>query len=297
MGLQKDLDTLYDWSSKWLLKFHPNKCKSVTISRTGSSEREYHLYDNDNQKVTLERTDGEKDIGVLVDKNLNFRKHIQAQISKANSIMGLIRRTYSYLDETNFKYLFKALVRPHLEYAATVWNPHGKQEIEDLENVQRRATRQLPSLKGMSYPERLKKLKMPTLKYRRTRGDMIETYKILNNCYDSKVSEGLLPEVHSTTTRGNERKLQKRGFKKDIRKYSFTQRVVNTWNDLPNSVIQAKTIKSFEAKLDKYWENQDMLYDHKVDLEMRKKAGNHKVLRAQNDEEDMDKVAGDSQRP
>jgi hypothetical protein len=63
--------------------------------------------------------------------------------------------------------LFQAVVRPILEYAAAVWSPYTKKDIELIENVQRRATKQVPSLKQLSYTDRLKKLKMPTLKYRR----------------------------------------------------------------------------------------------------------------------------------
>jgi hypothetical protein len=90
-------------------------------------------------------------------------------VNKANSIMGLIRRTYTYLDEQSFKYLFQALVRLHIEYAEAVWSPFKVGDIEKVENVQRRATKQVPTLKNMEYNERLKKLKMPTLKYRRMR--------------------------------------------------------------------------------------------------------------------------------
>ena len=103
--------------------------------------------------------------------------------------MGLIRRTYTFLDETSFRFLFQALVRPNLEYAAAVWSPYTKKDIELIENVQRRATKQVPSLKQLSYTNRLKKLKMPTLKYRRLGGDMIETFKIINGIYDKEVTE------------------------------------------------------------------------------------------------------------
>ena len=130
------------------------------------------MYDNKGKEVKLEQSDGEKDIGVLVDVTISFRTHIQNQINKTNSIMGLIRRTYTYLDEQSFKYLFQALVRPHLEYAAAVWSPYKSGEIEQIiEIVQRRAMKQIPSLKNMEYNQRLRKLNMPTLKYRRARGD------------------------------------------------------------------------------------------------------------------------------
>ena len=108
--------------------------------------------------------------------------------------MGLIRRTFTYLhyvNKHNFKYLFQALVRSHLEYAAAVWSPYKQHDIDSIENVQRRAIKQIPSLKDMEYPDRLKKLKMPTLKYRHLRGDMIETFKIITGIYDNEVTEGI----------------------------------------------------------------------------------------------------------
>ena len=84
-------------------------------------------------KVELEQSDGKKYIGVLVDETLSFNKHIQNQVNKANSIMGLIRRTYTHLDEQSFKYLFQALVRPHIEYAEAVWSPFKAGDIEKIE--------------------------------------------------------------------------------------------------------------------------------------------------------------------
>jgi hypothetical protein len=83
----------------------------------------YIVYHNDGNIIELEQSDGEKYIGVLVDENLSFSKHIQNQVNKANSIMGLIRRIYAHLDEQSFKYLFQTLVRPHIEYAEAVWTP------------------------------------------------------------------------------------------------------------------------------------------------------------------------------
>ena len=105
-----------------------------------------------------------------MDDQLTISRHIQQQANKENSIMGLIRRTYSYLDDQSFKYHFQALVRPHLEYAEAAWSPSKVGDIDVIENVQRRATKQIPSLKNLEYTDRLKKLKMPTIKYRRLRG-------------------------------------------------------------------------------------------------------------------------------
>ena len=94
----------------------------------------------------------------MVDNKINFDKHIRQQVNKANSIMGLKRRTYTFLDETSFRYLFQALVRPHLEYAEAVWSPFTKKDIDTIEKVRKRATKLIPSMRNMDYTNRLKKL-------------------------------------------------------------------------------------------------------------------------------------------
>ncbi len=88
-----------------------------------------------------------------------------------------MRVAFTYIDEEMIKKIITALLRPTLEYAAVVWNPHLKKHIEKLEKVQRAATRWVPSLRDLSYEERLKKLQLPTLTERRERGDMIMLYK------------------------------------------------------------------------------------------------------------------------
>jgi hypothetical protein len=115
-------------------------------------------------------------------------------------------------------------------------------DIDSIENVQRRATKQIPSLKDMEYPDRLKKLKMPTLKYRRLRGDMIETFKIITVIYDNEVAEGIFDLDPNTRTRGHSKKIKKKFCKINLRKFSFTNRIVDLWNTLPQSVIDAKDV-------------------------------------------------------
>ena len=64
-------------------------------------------------------------------------------------------------------------------------------------------------MKNLEYGERLRKLKLPTLKYRRMRGDMIETFKIITGIYDKRVTKDIFHLSKSTTTRGNTYKLEK----------------------------------------------------------------------------------------
>ena len=68
--------------------------------------------------------------------------------------------------------------------------------IEAVERVQKRATKQLPGMKHLPYPERLNILKLPTLVYRRACGDMIETYKLLHDKYYGEYSQ--LVKLHAS---------------------------------------------------------------------------------------------------
>ena len=88
----------------------------------------------------LENVRHEKDLGVTIDDRLTFEQHIQEKITKANQIMGLIRRSFIHLDADKFKRLFKALARPHVEYAQAVWSPMRKKDIIAIEkyNKERR---------------------------------------------------------------------------------------------------------------------------------------------------------------
>ena len=209
----------------------------------------------------------EKDIGVIIDDKLSFSKHMASKIKKANSVMGLIRRTYSHLDEESFLLLYKGLVRPHLEYANQIWSPILKKDIVAIENVQRRATKQIPGFRDLSYEERLRKLKLPTLKYRRIRGDVIEMYKILTGKYDPRVSNFV--KLSQDDRRGHRLKIYKEYFRLNVRKNYFVNRTVNIWNNLPSQVIAATSVKNFEKRLDRFWKNEGFVYDINENLQTR----------------------------
>ena len=87
----------------------------------------------------------EKDLGVIFDTTLKFDLHIESMIKKANSMLGLIKRNFSFIDMFVFLKLYKALIRPHLEYGQIIWSPKFKRQSKIIENVQRRATKIIPN--------------------------------------------------------------------------------------------------------------------------------------------------------
>jgi hypothetical protein len=262
--LQDDMDRVVEWTDAWLLKLNVSKCKVLTLGRGDGTLHQYYV-DINGIAHTLENVSSERDLGVLIDSNLSFDLHIQEVVKKANRILGLIKHSFKYLDFATFKILYKAMVRSHLEYAQTVWSPHKQYNIEALEKVQKRATRLIPSLRQLSYEQRLVKLNLPTLSYRRVRGDMIETYKILKGYYDNEACPALKPAIYSNT-RGHKLKLYKLSSNTNLRKSFFTVRIVNIWNSLPAHVVESTNINTFKSNLDKYWSTQEILINYKSDL-------------------------------
>ena len=268
--LQEDLNRLSEWSSKWLIKFHPDKCKHMTIGSSKGSDTSYKLLTSNGQH-DIKSTDYEKDIGVIIDSNLQFEQHINEKINKASKAAAMVRRSFDFLNEHNFAPLYKSMVRSHLDTASSVWFPYKKKHTTAVENDQRRATKQLPGFKDLSYGDRLRKLKLPSLAYRRECGDMIEVYKIMHGDNDLKVADFLLKANNISPehgTRGNGCKLFAQHSKRDIRKYSFSLRVVRKWNSLPENVVDAPSVQAFIRRLDRHWANQNILYDFEEKLEL-----------------------------
>ena len=134
--------------------------------------------------ATGDRVQLEHDLGVLISSNLKWKSHINSVVSKANRVLGTLLKTFMSRDASLWRLLYISLVRPHLEFASTVWNPYLKGDIEALEKVQRRATRIPASMRTLEYEERLKIRDLTTLKERRERGDIIQMYKTMNGLED-----------------------------------------------------------------------------------------------------------------
>ena len=105
----------------------------------------------------------EKDLGIYVDTKLSFQYDVDQASSKANSLLGLAKRSFDHIDVNMFRSLFIGLVRPHLEYGNVVWATFFKKDIKTIEKVQRRGTRMVPELRHLDYEDRLKRRNLPSL--------------------------------------------------------------------------------------------------------------------------------------
>ena len=246
--LQKDLNSSCDWSDKWLLRFNVGKCG---IMHYGNQEVTHtYTMQEDGVQRNVTETQEEKDLGVLFDPSLKFSKHVGLIASRANRILGVIKRFFDYMDQEMFCILYKTLIRPHLEYANSIWSPLLQKDKELLEKVQRRATKIIPEIKDLPYQDRLETLKIPTLSYRRLRGDLIQVYKILHGVNDVQKEAFFEMSSEETGTRGNSMKIQKKHARLNIRKNSFTHRIVSPWNRLPKRAVCAITVTAFKNEVD-----------------------------------------------
>ena len=151
--LQKDLNSLCDWSDKWILRFNMGMCG---IMHYGNQEVIHtYIMQEDSVQRNVTETREEKDLGVLFDPSLKFSKHVGLIASRANRILGVIKRSFDYMDHEMFCILYKTLIRPHLEYANSIWSPLLQKDKEILEKVQRRATKIIPKIRDLPYQDRL----------------------------------------------------------------------------------------------------------------------------------------------
>ena len=180
-----------------------SKCKTMHIGRFTSDDYTYFINNQPLPTVELE-----KDLGVFVDNHLKFHDHTAAVVSKANRILAIINKSFTNLGLSMFPILYKVLVRPILEYGNAVWGPFFVTDQIAIEKVQRRTTKLVTSIMNLSYNERLSILKLPSLYYRRRRGDMILVYQTFHGLIDINPSIFFAPATISTT-RGHNYKIFK----------------------------------------------------------------------------------------
>lgn len=262
LQLQSDIAKLEDWSKLWQLHFNHDKCRVLTMGKFENIQyaHRYVVYGNE-----IDHVFDEKNLGVIIDSELRFEEHIARKERIANAIVGQMRRSFSYLDCNTFKRIFTAFVRPHLEYEEAVWSPHLTRNIDALENVQIRATKLVDGLSNLEYRERLERLQLATLVFRRKRGDIIEMYEHFHTYDKYTLASSFKPrtrlsrqhrfQLHVPTTKDGTTGAQSN---------FFFQRTSKIWNNLPRYVVEAENVNEFKNRLDDHLINDPTKYDHKA---------------------------------
>ena len=243
--LQEDIDSLSRWSKKWQLPFNVSKCKALHIGTCNPCRR----YKMDGKQ--LSHINEEKDLGVIIDCDLKFHKQTAAAVKKASCSLGLIKKSFALLNRLTLPPLYTSLTRSHLEYANVIWGPFYKEDAKLVEKVQRRATKVVEDLKNLPYEDRLRSLKLPSLQYRRRRGDMICAYNIISG--KVKVDAEKIFTMATKTMRGHQCKMQKKKMTKTTSQNVFSNRIIDDWNNLPSHIVKSPSTDEFKKALDSHW--------------------------------------------
>ena len=244
--LQHDLNSIAQWELTWQMKFNIDKCYTMQVGRTRHKIiNTYTLHDH-----PLPITDSTKYLGITISNDLKWNKHISNITSKANSTLGILRRNLRLASHTVKTHAYQALVRPHLEYASAVWDPHTHCNTQKLEMVQRRAARYVcnrwhntSSVTGM-----LNQLEWVPLATRRANTRLCMTYRVAH----TPVGDPWTPWLTfaQRTTRGSHAwKYIPISTSHNAYKFSFLPRTIIAWNQLPSIIVAAPSLDAFRSRL------------------------------------------------
>ena len=171
LSLQHDLSLLANWSSSWKLTFNEKKCSVVPVILSYSVNN-----------IIISTAGSQKDLGVIMSSDMQWRSHYLFIIPRAYRMLGLIRRVFSSSTDVYTKRcLYLSLVRSKLLYCSPVWRPQYLADIRSLETVQRRASKFIISNYAMDYRDRLISLEMLPLMMEYEIADIIFLIKSLKN--------------------------------------------------------------------------------------------------------------------
>ena len=244
--LQEDLAALEKWEKDWQMSFNPEKCTVIHVTNKRKPLiTKYQLHGH-----TLEREKTSKYLGVTISQDLRWNSHIDNVTTKANKSLGFIRRNMRGCKSSVKDVAYKAIVRPTLEYAATVWDPYTNQHINSIEMVQRRAARFVANnyhdFSPGTITNILEKQQWETLQARRSKARLTMMFKILHGEVDIPANQYITSG--DSRTRGAHR-LREIPSSKDVYKFSFFPRTVRQWNHLPSETATAKSVEGFKVLL------------------------------------------------
>ena len=190
--LQEDLECLLRWEKDWGMAFHPQKCQMLRVTRKKTPViANYNIRGH-----ILECVPSSKYLGLIISNDLSWKKHIQSISTTANRSLSLLQRNIYHCPQPIKTMSYKSLVRPQLEYCSTIWDPHNKCHINQLESIQNRAARFiLNDYRRFSSVTQMKStIGLESLESRRKLNKAILFYKMQNNIVDLKLD--LRPSFH-----------------------------------------------------------------------------------------------------
>ena len=242
--LQKDLDSLTQWATKWKMSFNPDKSEHMKITHKHNPV----LFNYTLKNQTIKEVTSAKYLGITITNKLTWSTHINSITNKALLTKAFLQRNLRSCTSHTKLQCYTTMIRPILEYANTVWSPYTKKDISKIERVQRQSARFI--MADYSYhssvTNMLTNLKLPSLEHRRTISSLILFYKIIHNLINIPSSD-LIPIT--SCTRGHHQRFQHIYARTSLYSNSFFPRTIRIWNSLSEETIRQQSLTQFKSKL------------------------------------------------
>ena len=246
MSLQRDLDQLCLWASKWQMSFNPSKCSLMRVTK----RKRPVMADYKMLGQILQCADHHPYLGVEISSDLSWSHHINNIIQSAHRTTNFLRRNISKCSVETKQAGITGMVRPILEYASSAWHPYQQNHIQKLESVQSKAARfvlnrydQMASVTQMR-----QELGWPTLQTRRFITRTVLFYKIVNGLIHLQIPEYIIPKTR--ILRGeHQHQYTVVQTRTDVFKYSYYPRTIRCWNILPTALVDRPSVETFKTGL------------------------------------------------
>ena len=226
---------------EWQLPINILKCLCLRLNqRVLSCSPHYNINDSAITNVSSAR-----DLGVIVNSRLDYSEHIDSIVTKASMRVGVLFRGFVCRDAAFLCKAYRTYIRPILEFNSVVWNPVLHKHIDQIENVQRKFTKRIPSLSNLPYLQRLHNLNLQTLELRRLIFDITYYYKILHNLTPHNPSDFFTFHRPPSSSRKTTPFIVKPIASANLLS-SFQFRAIDCWNHLPNEVQMSNSLCSFK---------------------------------------------------
>ena len=264
--LQCDIDKLSEWAHCNKMKFHPFKCKalSITNQRNILHNLPCTIFNYKLGSVFIDYAQSQLDLGVTVTSKLTWTNHCDKLAKNANSKLALLMRTCHFTTNKKQKRAFYlTVIRSIFEHCSVIWHPNSFNQLSKFESIQKKAVKWIngqisDSYSDMNYMNKLKDLSILPIKSKFALNDLILFYKIVN-C--------LVPidlPVHFTFIKHNDVKYTRKTAniidEKDVTSIKcsikpsceifrncFFYRTMILWNSIPYIIRQQTAITKFKS--------------------------------------------------
>ena len=245
-ALQEDLKTLENWSRVWQMEFHPSKCQTLHITRSRKPQQfQYTLYNE-----SLEQVDTAKYLGVYITTDLRWNTHVQATRNSASATLGFLKRNLRISSTMIKTRAYQSYVRPKLEYASCVWDPHTQANISRIEMVQRQSARWVLGRyhNTSSVTDMLSHLRWRSQEMRRADARLCMLYKMSNGLVALDTSPQLV-KMSGLSANVHPHRFVRPHTANALQENSFFPRIIRQWNALHTDVAIAPSFDIFKQRV------------------------------------------------